>query len=338
MVAPVVNMPNTVKAWPQSGRPTQLFTQHSAECPLAPGYARSLTNWSNTSTAQASWHSFVGPDERVRQVPWNLGAWTQGVANQYAIGMECAGYAAYTKAQWLTDLGRAQLENLAHEWTYYWRIEKSLGNEIELRWLDTAEVRAVINGNRSISGFCTHGQIEPATRWDPGPNFPFVELMNRIKQLVGAAPAVPAKPPAPKELFTVGQYEEIMSQFSDVKAILIDEFSTDGWKTKKPGIWPVIAETQRRVDDVPGKVLNHPIRRGGKNVSKIQDDADGTTYALRAAATTDSLLRLVTAEKDISAEEVRKIVDEELEKYLGPAPDFTQEPVVFPITDPEDKP
>lgn len=317
MVAPVVNMPNTVKAWPQSGRPTQLFTQHSGECPLAPGYARSLTNWSNTTPVQASWHSFVGPDERVRQVPWNLGAWTQGAANQYAIGMECAGYAGYTKAQWLTDLGRQQLENLAHEWVYYWRIEKSLGNEIPLRWLTTDEVRAVLNGNRTIKGFCTHGQIEPGSRWDPGPNFPFPELMTRIKQLIAPAPPVPAKPPAPapKEQITMADAESLQRGINDLKAILLTEWSDDGWKTKKPGLWPVLVVNQNEN------------RRNGRDIAAVN-------------AKLTALTAIVAEQKNLSAEEldalVDKSVDDGLRRFLGDPPDFTQEPVVFPITAPEE--
>lgn len=300
MVAPVINMPNTIKAFPESGRPTQLFVQHSAECPLAAGYARSLTNWANTSNVEASWHSFVGPDERVRMVPWNLGAWTQAPANGYGIGMEVAGYAAYTKAQWLTDAGRVQLENLAHEWVYYWRIEKSLGNEIPLRWLSANEVQAVINGNRTIKGFCTHGQVAPASRWDPGPNFPYVELMARIKALIAPAPPVPPKPPAttPKEPFTVAQYDtiianqkKILKNQQDIKSILTRSYSMDG-KTVLAGVAPIVTVNQREN------------RRNGHAIAAL--DAKVATLA-----------QAVAADHDLTAAELTAIMDAALQKHLG---------------------
>lgn len=212
MVSPVISMPNPLgKAWPVSGRATQLFTQHSGETPLRGGYAQSLTHASNTNPGyQASWHSFVDPIARVRQIPWYLGAWTQGLANGFAIGVEIAGYAGFTEDQWLTPEGLKQLENLAHEWVYYWRIEESQGNHIELRWLSTREVQAVMNGDRTIKGFCTHGQIEPATRWDPGPNFPYDRLMNRIKALVNGAPA-----PKPKEWDEMATQAQVQAATKD---------------------------------------------------------------------------------------------------------------------------
>ena len=164
MVAPVVNLPNRVKHNGISGKNTQLFCQHSGETPLRGGYARSLTNAVNADPNwQASWPSFVDPIERVRMVPWPYSAWTQGIANAIAVGLECAGYARFSVAQWLTPEGLKQLENLAHEWVYYWKKEKAAGNEIDLRWLSDAEVRKVLNGDKSINGFCTHKQIDPAS-------------------------------------------------------------------------------------------------------------------------------------------------------------------------------
>lgn len=186
-VAPVITIPSS-KHSGVSGMTTQLFTQHSAECPLRGGFAVSLTNWAMTPTASggpwASWPSFVDPQARVRMVAWPNTAWTQGNANPYAVGLECAGYAHFTPAQWRTPEGKKQLENLAQEWAYYWRLEAEVGNKIPFRWLSTPEVRAVMAGNRKIKGFCTHAQIDPASRTDPGPNFPYKELLARIEQIV----------------------------------------------------------------------------------------------------------------------------------------------------------
>lgn len=321
MVSPIINMPNPLgKAWPMSGRPTQLFVQHSAECPLRGGYAQSLTNASNTVPSyQASWHGFCDPIARVRQIPWYLGAWTQGVANQYAIGMEVAGYARFTKEDWLTPEGLKQLENTAHEWAYYWRTEKANGNEIDLRWITTDEVNAVKNGNRDISGFCTHGQIEPGSRWDPGPNFPYDRLLNRVKQLVGNAPA-----PVEKEL-TVAEADRIINAFrSHMNALLLNGYTTGG--EQFPGIVEEIrgisSRTNRyldtKVSEVPEKVAKARVNRGGKpeTHSWRQDTADGTSAILRVEAKLEALMKIAAAGTDLTAAEVKVIVEEVTEGVL----------------------
>lgn len=194
MVSPVFNMTNTTKHSGVSGMATQLLVQHSAECPLEAGYAKSLTQWANTPLSQggpvASWHSFVDPSVRVRMVPWYYAAWHANYANPFSIGIEVAGYARFTKEQWLTPAGLKQLENLAHEWVYFAEMEK-----IPSRWLTNAEVDKVMAGNRSIKGFCTHRQIDKATRTDPGNNFPYDKLMQRIKEIRGETfYASPTKP------------------------------------------------------------------------------------------------------------------------------------------------
>jgi hypothetical protein len=185
MVSPVINLPS-LKHSGVSGLDTQLFCQHSGETPLRGGFAESLTRANNADPKwQASWPSFVDPIARVRQVAWPNSAWTQGIANAIAVGLECAGYARFSKADWLTPEGLKQLENLAHEWVYYWRLEEEVGNIIPLRWLTTAEVQKVLAGNRSIKGFCTHAQIDPNSRTDPGPNFPYDRLLQRIGEILG---------------------------------------------------------------------------------------------------------------------------------------------------------
>jgi hypothetical protein len=163
-----------------SGIPTQLLVLHSAECPLQGGYAKSLTEWASPpypAAPEASWHRFVDPVHRVRFVPDELGAWHASEANNLSIGWEQAGYARYSRDQWLTADGRVQLEMLALDMA-----EVALRDGIPARWLSTAEVRAVLDsGNRSIKGFCTHRQIDPETRTDPGDGYPYDLLMERVK-------------------------------------------------------------------------------------------------------------------------------------------------------------
>lgn len=187
------------KYFPVSGIPTQLLVLHSAECPLEAGYAISLTEWFSATVYPAdpvaSWQRFVDPVHRVRAVPDELGAWHASEANPLSIGWEQAGYARYTREQWLTPDGRAQLELLAFDMA-----EVAVRDGIPLRWLSDAEVRAVLDGgNRSIKGFCFHRQIDPETRTDPGGGYPQDLLMERIAAYVGGEPAPSTETTNPEE-------------------------------------------------------------------------------------------------------------------------------------------
>lgn len=196
MVAPVLDLTArglwSEKYFPISGIPTQLLVLHSAECPLKGGYAQSLTEWFSATRypayPEASWHRFVDPIARVRAIPDELGAWHASEANGLSIGWEQAGYARYTRAEWLNPDGLVQLDNLAYDMA-----EVAVRDGIPAVWLTTAQVRAILdNGNRVIKGFCTHRQIDPETRTDPGDGYPYDLLMERVRhyveQFTGATP------------------------------------------------------------------------------------------------------------------------------------------------------
>lgn len=168
-----------------SGIPTQLLVLHSAECPLRAGFAISLTEWFQATVYPgspiASWQRFVDPVHRVRALPDELGAWHASEANPLSIGWEQAGYARYSRAEWTTPDGLAQLELLAFDMA-----EVAVRDGIPARWLTDWEVRQVLDhGNREIKGFCLHRQIDPETRTDPGGGYPYDLLMSRIKAYMG---------------------------------------------------------------------------------------------------------------------------------------------------------
>lgn len=195
MVAPVFDMTAagiaSGKYHPMSGIPTQLGVLHSAECPLRAGYARSLSDWAAVPLAQggpeAGWQRFVDPSVRLRFIPDHLAAWHASEANPLSIGWEQAGYARFTRAEWTTPLGLIQLDNLAYDMA-----EVAKRDGLAARWLSTAEVRAVLDhGNRTIKGFCTHRQIDPESRTDPGDGYPYDLLMTRIRHYMGATTTKP---------------------------------------------------------------------------------------------------------------------------------------------------
>lgn len=193
-IAPVLDLTGagiaSGKYFPVSGIPTQLLVLHSAECPLQGGFARSLTEWFQSTKYPAapiaSWQRFVDPLHRVRALPDELGAWHASEANVLSIGWEQAGYARFSRAEWLTPDGQAQLESLAFDMA-----EVAVRDGIPARWLTYDEVRAVLDGgNRTIKGFCVHRQVDPETRTDPGDGYPYDLLMQRIEfYMTGGTPA-----------------------------------------------------------------------------------------------------------------------------------------------------
>lgn len=183
-----------VKHSGNSGRPTQLHVLHSGETPLRRGYAVSLTEWSRDSAVQASWQFWAGPEGVVEYIPSELAAWQAGWANPISKGWEQSGYARFSRAEWTTPDGMAQLENLA------WHMAREMKHDgIPLVWLTTAQVQNIVfNGDTRTKGLCIHAQIDPARRTDPGKNYPFDLLTERIAAHLGTTPTAPPAPtPAP---------------------------------------------------------------------------------------------------------------------------------------------
>ena len=175
---------------------TQLLVIHTGETPLKPGYETSVTQGTNSSSRQASWHIWAGPTKITEMVRHDRIAWHARGANTISIGFEQSGYARFN-SEWDSANGKAQVKNLA--WAVA-REAKRYG--IPLRWLTTAEVKKALAGDRAIKGLCRHSQIDPARRSDPGANYPAKTLLSLAKTyLEGKAPEVkPAagKPPVAK--------------------------------------------------------------------------------------------------------------------------------------------
>jgi hypothetical protein len=183
---PIINMLGSGKHSGVSGLPTQLLVLHSAECPLAGGYAQSLTAWANTPLSAggpvASWHRFIDPIARVRMIEDDYAAWHASEANPKSIGWEQAGYARFSRADWLTPNGLIQMESLAYDMA-----EVAIRDGIPTVWLSTDQVTAITTyGDNTTKGFCFHRQIDPETRTDPGNGYPADLLMEKIRSYVAA--------------------------------------------------------------------------------------------------------------------------------------------------------
>lgn len=159
----------------------QLFVIHTAECPMKVGYAASLTEWADGDSynPRASWHRFVDPATVALFVPLNLIAWHAAGGNSRSIGYEQSGYASYTRDQWLVPDGLRQMDILAQQ------IVKDGLPAAGLKWLTDAEVSAVLKGNSTIVGLCTHEQVSRlsgrTSRTDPGRGYPKDVLLDFVK-------------------------------------------------------------------------------------------------------------------------------------------------------------
>jgi hypothetical protein len=132
------------------------------------------------------------PGETVETCPENVVGYHCGNGNQFGIGFEVTGYAAWTLEQWTTGDAWAALRLDAKLLA-----ESSTRLNIPLRWLSLNQIR---NGER---GVVTHADITltkgGTTHTDPGKNFPFDAFMRTAQQWQGGnAPGGGSPNPKPE--------------------------------------------------------------------------------------------------------------------------------------------
>ena len=160
----------------RSGQPTLLIV-HSLEAPARRGLAWDLAaGW--LKGAGVSPHAMTDPGETVETCPESTVGYHCGNGNQYGIGFEVTGYAAWTLEQWTTGDAWAALRLDAKRLA-----ESATRLNIPLRWLSLNQIR---NGER---GVCTHADITltygGTTHTDPGRSFPFEAFMRTATQWQG---------------------------------------------------------------------------------------------------------------------------------------------------------
>lgn len=150
---------------------------HSAETPLRAGYAYSIAaNWFATK-ATTSATVMIDPAETVRLLPDDVVAYHVGPkGNGFTVGVEQAGYAHLTAAEWQTPAGLEQMRRVAE---YMVDCHRRWG--LPLKWASDAEIRAAAAGGPR-RGWTTHEGIRRVlggtTHTDPGANYPAARLMN----------------------------------------------------------------------------------------------------------------------------------------------------------------
>lgn len=152
---------------------------HSMESPEKPTMAEAVANWfAGPDAPRASAHFNVDDDSIVQSVKVEHVAWHAPGANRHGIGIEHAGRARQSRADWFDDFSRRMLEEQSAPLCAY----------LCRRWDVPAEYvdrEGLLAAKRGIT---THNEVTQAfrrsTHWDPGPGFPMDWYIERVKSLL----------------------------------------------------------------------------------------------------------------------------------------------------------
>lgn len=172
--------------------PVRLIVLHSTENPCAAGVARNVAAWfAGASAPEASAHYVVGPDEVVQCVLDTDTAWHAPPVNDYSIGIEQTGRAAFSADDWATTEAQVML---ARSVALVAELCAKYG--IPPVFVDAA---GLARGDHGITTHvCVTNAFHKSTHTDPGPNFPADDYVARVANLVAnAEDPCPATDPAP---------------------------------------------------------------------------------------------------------------------------------------------
>lgn len=159
---------------PTSGREIDLIVVHSMEVPEKADTAEGVARYFQTTDKKASAHYCVDGDSEVQCVRDMDVAYHAPGANHNGIGIEHAGYARQTTAEWVDAYGDPMLSRSA-------RLTALLCRQynVPAKWLTVGEVRG------GLRGITSHNNVSLAfgksTHTDPGPGFPSEEYMRRVR-------------------------------------------------------------------------------------------------------------------------------------------------------------
>jgi N-acetyl-anhydromuramyl-L-alanine amidase AmpD len=143
-------------------------------------------------TSKASAHVCVDNNSAVRCVADGDRAWHAPGANSDGLGIELAGYARQSRAEWLDQYSKGVLDQAARVVAGW-----CLKHNIPAVKLTPSELKAGkrgLVGHRDVSA--AYGQTDHT---DPGPNFPWDYFLGRVNAYLKPKAPAPSKPtPKPK--------------------------------------------------------------------------------------------------------------------------------------------
>lgn len=221
---------------------------HDIECPPGPEWAESLggPNYLQNPAEQHSVHYVVDSDSVVqgrKETDWAWGCGSPG--SKHGIHIEQAGYASFSRAQWLgssDSVNSTYLRPNGARVTFTAQDAADMAAQMNLlaklmadiikrhgmtaEWAVASEAQAMVNGDSGINKQLSHARV---TDWiggtvhtDPGESYPYDVLMAKIKAVLAggnpasSSPAAPASTPTPTPV-PAPQEDELSAQ--DVKEI-----------------------------------------------------------------------------------------------------------------------
>lgn len=165
---------------------------HDAETPLKAGYAGSIASYFTRNTNSTSAHFMLDPVATIQMLDTARIGWHCGNGNPRSIGIEQAGYAAFSPVDWTTPDGQRQMGRLA---ALLQDIHAVHG--IGLFWMSDQQIRDAHAG-RIVGGWTTHREVARvlggSVHTDPMPNYPLDQLMSLA---AGGTPTPTPTPPNP---------------------------------------------------------------------------------------------------------------------------------------------
>ena len=156
-------------------KPIGLVVLHSMEAAEKPTTAESVAQWfAGVSAPKASAHYCIDNDSIVQCVLESDTAWHAPGSNADGIGLEHAGYARQSEAEWADEFSTAMLARSAHLCA-----DICERHSIPVEYVDAAGLLA---GKRGIT---THAEVSKAfkrsTHTDPGLHFPMSAYLDLVR-------------------------------------------------------------------------------------------------------------------------------------------------------------
>jgi N-acetyl-anhydromuramyl-L-alanine amidase AmpD len=180
-VWPLLPTVNFTRPDPAKPRAVDLVVIHTAELPEKPTAAHDLAAWlAGPSRPNASWHYAVDGDDIVQSVLESDVAWHAPGANHNGIGIEHAGYARQSAADWNDPYSVAML-----------RLSAELTAGICSRWgipVELIDAQGLKDGKRGITSHLAVSQaFKKSDHGDPGKFFPWDRYLSLVRSFQGSA-------------------------------------------------------------------------------------------------------------------------------------------------------
>jgi N-acetyl-anhydromuramyl-L-alanine amidase AmpD len=170
----------------RAGARVDAIVLHATETPDRPGTEdlRRLARYF-TRSRKSSQAADDAEGNSSRMVADALMAYHATYWNQATLGLEQVGYSSFTRAQWLAR--RRQLATTAR-WVAFW----ARRYRVPIRRCVVAGIRynrreRVVAGTIVRRGVCSHAQLDPRNRDDPGSGYPWSVVLRRARAIARAA-------------------------------------------------------------------------------------------------------------------------------------------------------